>query len=432
MKRIISLLLILGLLLTGVGCSLQEPPTEPPEPTEPPTRPVVEVPLETGAAALKYEGLQLQFWTMLEEEHAEADVIRQAASYFHATTGATVEICFLGGAEPTLAEALAGGTQVDIFEISGQQLGDSYLPYALDLTELTANAQYESKSWEVLRSQIISRCGALKGVAYRPRLYGMYYNQDGFDALGIEAAPATWEQYLAFCQKLKDGGYEALVIDDARAHLLLELHMERALGWDGLRDTMVNAQWRKNEMAMTMIQNAISFAEQGYLVKGNPAVYPAGQNRLGQSNALLVAGSNALCPEVEQACLTDVNWGVFPYPGDGPGTGLLVDADVLAVNASCSAPEAAFDFVMLLTTGEFDQLRADVTEGIPADPRNSSPITGAVNCMASATAQAPRWFTADNNLLFSRLWNGFYKTGAYFANQLNSLSKNFANEKTVG
>ena len=430
MRKWICLLLCAVLLLSG--CGRQEPPTEPPEPTEAPTRPVVEVPLETEAATLKYEGTVLQYWTMLSETDPEADVIAQAVSYFEATTGAAVEVHFLGGAEPTLAEALAGGTQVDIFDVSGQLLQSSYLSYALDLTDLAAEARYEEKSWEVLRSQIISRCGSLKAVAFRPRLYGMYCNQDAFDALGIEGTPAGWQDYLDFCQKLKDAGYEPLVIDDARAHLILELHMERALGWEGLWDVMVNAQWRKNEMAMNMIQAAISFNEAGYLVKGNPAVYPAGQNRLAQSNAIMVAGSNVLCREVEEACLTDMRWGVFPYPGDGPGTGLLVDADVLAVNTACAAPEAAFEFVLLLTTGEFDQLRADVTVGIPADPANTSPIHGANSCMAAATAQAPKWFTPDNNDLFSKLWNGWYKTGAYFADQLNILSRKFAGEKTVG
>lgn len=431
MKRIIALVLT-ALLLTAAGCSKTPPVVETEPPTEAPTRPVVEVPVETQPQLRKYEGISLHYWSMLEETDPEAAVMHQAADYFAATTGADVEFHWLGGAEPTLVEALSSGTGVDIFEASGKAMGDTFAAYGLDLTQLAADARYEQNSWSALVSQIRERCGGLKAIAHRPRLYGMYYNQSGFDALGIEATPATWADYLSFCQMLKDSGYEALVIDDARANLILELHMERALGWEGLRETMVNGQWRKNEMAMTMIQNAISFGEMGYLVKGNPAVYPAGQNRLGQSNALLVAGSNVLCNEVEQSCLTDIRWGVFPYPGDGPGTGLLVDAQVLALSAACAQPQAAFDFVMLLTSGEFDQLRADVTEGIPADPANSSPITGATGCMASATAKAPKWFPADQNLLFSRLWNGFYKTGAYFANQLNGLAKNFANEKTVG
>ena len=130
--------------------------------------------------------------------------------------------------------------------------------------------------------------------------------------------------------------------------------------------------------------------------------------------------------------MTALNWGVFAYPGDGPGNGLLVDADVLAIHASSQNVQAAFDFVMLLTTGQFDQLRADVTLGIPADPNNESPIYGAADAMVHATAQGLKWFPAENNELFSRLWNGYYKTGAYFANQLNTLSYQFAGEKSVG
>lgn len=425
MKKLACLLLCVLLLC---GCTQEPPPTEP---TEEPTRPVVEITLETEAAQRKYEGVQLQYWSLLSETDPEARVLSQAAEDFMQTTGAAVTLNWLDGDEAKLAEMLAGDAQADIFEVSGQGLKE-LLPYAADLTELAAGAGYESQSWEVLRSQILSRYGTLKAVAYRPYLYGMYYNREAFDDLGIEAVPSTWQEYLAFCQMLKDNGYEGLVIDQERVHLVLELHMERALGWDVLKETMVYAQWRKNEMAMTMIQEAINFAGAGYLVKGNPAAYPLGQNRLAQSNALFVAGSNVLCGEVEEACLADMKWGVFPYPGDGPGTGLLVDADVLAVHTACAAPEAAFDFIMLLTTGEYDQLRADVTVGIPADPANSSPITGANTCMATATAQAPKWFTPDNNELFCRLWNGYYKTGAYFANQLNLLARNFESEKSVG
>ena len=429
MKRLISLLLCAAMLCTFAGCAEPVPETQP---TEEPTQPIVEVTLEAESAPLKYAGVTLQFWSGMEETDAEAAVLRQAAELFEKTTGAAVTVTWQGGDRTALAEKLAAGEKIDIFEVPGGALQEGFLQYALDLTELARASGYEGRSWEVLRSQIISRCGSLRAIAYRPRLYGLYYNRDSFDALGIEATPASWADYLAFCQQLKDRDFEALSIDQERAHLLLELHMERALGWEGLKETMVNAQWRKNETAMTMIQEAIGFAEKGYVVKGTPDTYPDGQNRLAQSNATLVAGSSELCAEVEKVSMMDVNWGVFPYPGDGPGSGLLVDADVLLVSSACEAPEAAFDFVQLLTAGEFDQLRADLTEGIPADPANISPITGANTCMAAATAQAPRWFVPEENVLFSRLWNGYYKTGAYFAEQLNILSRNFESEKSVG
>ena len=432
MKRMISALLCVALLFAVAGCAREPEPTESTEPTEAPTQPVMEIPVNAESAPRKYEGVKLQFWSGLGEDDREADVLRQAVTYFEKTTGAEVMLNWMDGDRTVLMEKLNAGAQTDIFEIPGSELQNGFLPYALDLTDLAEASGYENNSWEVLRSQIISRCGMLKAVPYRPILYGLYYSRDSLDALGIEAMPGTWAEYLQFCQSLKDRGYEALTIDLERSNLLLELHMERALGWEGLKETMINAQWRKNETAMTMIQEAISFADMGYVVDGTPDTYPKGQNRLVQSNAVLVAGSNVLCPEVEESCLMDINWGVFPYPGDGPGKGVLVDADVLMVGSACKTPEAAYDFVRLLTTGEFDQLRADVTEGIPADPGNVSPIAGANTCMAAATPQAPKWFAEKENLLFSRLWNGWYKTGAYFADQLNRLSQNFESEKSVG
>lgn len=431
MKRITALLLCAALLFTLAGCGRGEEPVET-QPTEAPTRPVVEEALVPETTTLKYEDVQLQFWSMLSETDAEAQVLRQAAAVFEKTTGANVQLNWLSGDRTALADKLAAGTQADIFEIPGGALQEGFLQYGMDLTELAAAAEYENSSWEVLRKQLINRCGALMAIPYRPQLFGMYYNRAALDSLGMDTMPGTWAEHLAFCQMLKDQNHEALTMDQQRANLILELHMERALGWEGLKDTMVNAQWRKNEMAMTMIQEAISFAEMGYLVKGTPDSYPEGQNRLAQSNVLMVAGSNVLCREVEESSRMDVSWGVFPYPGDGPGSGLLVDADVLLIGSNCAAPEAAFEFVQLLTTGEFDQLRADVTVGIPADPNNTSPIHGADACMASATAQAPKWFTAQHNELFARLWNGYYKTGSYFANQLNHLSKEFESEKSVG
>jgi multiple sugar transport system substrate-binding protein len=51
---------------------------------------------------------------------------------------------------------------------------------------------------------------------------GMLYRQDLFEAAGITAPPATWEEYAEAAQKLKDSGSEALIGDfptNGRAYL---------------------------------------------------------------------------------------------------------------------------------------------------------------------------------------------------------------------
>ena len=425
MKKLLSLLLCILLLC---GCAREPAPTEPPEE---PTQGVVEISLATEPPVLKYEGVELRYLSLLGENDPEARVLQLAAAEFEQTTGAKVAFVWLNRNAEALSQTLSGKEQVDLFEAPGSA-AEELKTYGLDLTELAEAAEYEQKSWEALRQQILERCDSLKAVPLRPTLYGLYYNQEVFEILAVQTPPDTWEQYLEFCQTLKNQGYECLVIDQERSHIVLELMMERALGWEGIRTTMLQEAWRENEMGLFMIQEAINFAENGYLVKGTPAAFPNGQNRLGHSNAVFVAGPTALCNEVEQACLADMNWGVMPHPGNGPGSGLLVDADVLAIHTSCAQQEAAFAFVQLLTTGGYDQLRADVTVGIPADPRNSSVIAGANGCMAKATPKAPRWFNPGHSELFCRLWNGYYKTGKFFASQLNEVSHDFDSEKSVG
>ena len=425
MKKLLSLLLCILLLC---GCAREPEPAQPPEE---PTQGVVEISMATEPPVLKYEGVELQYLSLLGENDPQARVLQLAAAEFEQTTGAKVELKWYGGNMDAIRATLSGQEQPDLFEATGAAM-ETVKEQALDLTKLAEASGYEQKSWEVLRMQILERCGSLNALAIRPTLYGLYYNQEVFEILAVQTPPSTWEQYVSLCQTLKDQNYECLVIDQERAHIVLELLMERALGWEGIRTTMLEEAWRTNEMGLTMIQEAINFAEKGYLVKGTPAAFPNGQNRLGHSNAVFVAGPTSLCNEVEQACLADMNWGVMPHPGNGLGSGLLVDADVLAITADCTNPEAAYAFAQLLITGGYDQLRADVSVGIPADPNNSSVITGANDCMAKATPKAPRWFNSDHSLLFCRLWDGYYKTGKFFASQLNEVSHDFDSEKSVG
>lgn len=397
MKSVIRLLCAVLIVLMIAGCESQtSPETTAPETTIPETVPQTQPVFELPAQIRKYQDVRLQFGTPLEETAPEAQVLVQAAEVFFRQTGAQVEICWQNSA----AEA-------DILTVSGEDLAAIN---ALDLTELAAAANYNAHSFACLRQQVMDRCGYLAGIPRTPYLGGIYYNREIFSACDVEI-PKTWEEFLNVCATLQENGYQALALNREDASPALELHLEAALGAAGLKELVSTGSWAEQG---TVIQQIIDFWKAGYLAKGSPAAYPAAQNRLGLSNAAMVLGTNTVCCEIEEAAMANLEWGIFPWPG-GVGTGTYVDADVLAVRKDCREPQAAFDFIMLLTTGEFDQLHADITGGIPADPVNISVIAGAAEVLLAADSRAIGVLNEARADLYLGLWDGTFKSAEAFA-----------------
>lgn len=429
MKKCIGLLLCAALIFMSMpGCDREEEPIETPAPTQG----VQEVELEVPGDERPYVGVQLQFLSLLSEEDPRAAVVKQAAEVFRARTGAEVQLRWFNGDESALAANFGADMQIDIFAASVDTLEAQLWGYALDLTEMAAAADYDAHSYPVLRDQITQRCGYLAGIPQEPCVYGLYYNADAFADAGVTELPESWADFLELSEKLTRGGYMPLAMDIENAHIILELHLERHLGSDQFQSLMTQAGWTQNTAYIDLFKLAIDYADVGYLAKGDPAAFPAGQDKLALSNVAMVAGSNALCGQVERSTMMDVSWGVFPYPGDGDGKGFAVESQVLAVHKNSENAQAAFDFLMLLTTGEFDQLYADVSEGIPADPANESGIAGAKQLLEKADARGIGLLHSKDNELFSRLWNGWYKTAKYFASAMNGLAGDYAPSAAEG
>lgn len=426
MRKFISLLLTAALILTLSACG------GPAEPTEAPTQPVVQVELETRPDLRPYLGVELSMLSMLSETDPAAAVLRQAAEVFETTTGASVTIHFLAGDEQALATNFAEGVKMDIFTAWIDDLDASYAAYALDLGKMAEAADYAQHSHKVLRNQVKERCGFLAGIPQSPLVYGMYYNADAFADAKISSYPDSWEDFLAMSEVLTRAGYKPLAIDIENSHLILELHLQRHLGYDGFRDIMSRAVWTHDVEYVNLFALAIRYAEDGYLAKGDPAAFPGGQDKLALSNVAMVAGSNLLCSQVEASTMMDLNWGVFSYPGNGEGKGHGAESRTLSIHKDCENPQAAFDFIMLLTRGEFDQLYADASLGIPADPANECVIQGAMKLLETADVRGFGLLTNEDQELFSRLWNGWYKTPGYFASAMNGLARKYPAEAPAG
>lgn len=423
MRKCISLLLCVALILLCLpGCNRTEVPetSEVTQPTQEPTQAVLEIELPLPEDERPYLGVELEFLSLLSPDDPRAGAVEQAAEVFEARTGAKVNIYWLAGDEEALAVNLTENSGVDIFASSADGLQGLLGQYALDLTAYAEAADYAAHSHGVLREQIVQRCGFLAGIAQEPVVYGMYYNADAVS--DAEAAlPGTWEEFLAFSEDLVISGYLPMAMDIENCHIALELLLERQFGFEQFRELMVGAGWTGKTEYIDVFRRAIQYAEAGYLAKGDPCTFPGGQEKLALSNVVMVPGSSALCAQVEQGTMMDVNWGVFPYPGDGSGKGFAAESQTLSIHKNCANPQAAFDFIMLLTTGAFDQLYADLGSGIPADPSNQCAIAGAMELLENADTRGIGLLRSQDNELFSRLWNGWYKTPGYFASAMNTL-----------
>ena len=410
MKKTLWALISLLLLLAVSGCAVEEPQ----QTTAPPVE--VQTPYEAIARQPQYQGVALTMQASWQRADPEAQVLLQAAAVFEKKTGAQVTILWPGeGAAVPDDDAV-----VDIFQISAEDFSGMRSDYVLNLTQMAEQADYDAKSHPVLRTQIIGQWGFLGAVAQTPYLGGVYYNADVFAQCAPAELPQSWDDFLKLCQSLYQSGWQPLTLDQQDALLATELHLRRSIGAGEIQRLMgADGHWYDDQPAMAALEQVMHFRQAGFVATGTPAEYPAGQNKMALSNSAMMIGTNQDCADVEAATRTDLNWGVFPYPGS-TGSGTWMSADVLVIHRDTAHAQAAFDFVMLLATGEFDQLRADISCGIPADPANASPIAGAMEAMEAAEPEPLRLLGSNQLDVSVKLWSGWYDDVGRYASRLES------------
>ena len=383
--RKICVWLLLAVLLTGCG-EAPAPEVTQPEAAAAQTAQILPT---VRTERKEYEGVVLSLSCPDGSDSPEAEVISQAAAVFEARTGA--KIIFSPETEG----------KEDIIAIEGEELSGR-AEELLELTAFASASDYEAHSYPFLRQQVIKRCGSLKAIPWEPELWGVYYNTEVFAACGLTETPAIWEDFMAICGVLKNAGYEVMALDEQKAVMATTMHLERGFGWDGLKGLN-----RNNPELIRSLQQIIDFLNWGYFSGGWPEDTASLQTRIAFGNTAMFVGSDKDCALLEDAMEADLSWGMFPWPGNGTGTGCAEDSRALGVSWNCGHPQAAFDFIMLLTTGEFDQLRADLTGRLPADPRNEALIVDGTAVLAQAAGAAD---VLPGNMPLA-IWKSSYKSG---------------------
>lgn len=450
-KKIVSLLMTAAMAATLlVGCGGSEPapaessapaesaPAESSAPAETTAETTAESAVETtgDTAMADYSGVELTMWSMWSNNEPQGIVLQEAADAFKEKTGATVNIEWKGRDIKTIiATALEAGEKIDIFEEDYSRIGKTYAPFCLDLTEMAKAANYDAQSFKCFNDQAVEWSGFLSSIAEQPQVGGIFYNKDIFEASGITTLPATWEEFLTACKAMVDAGYEPMALDGAYADFFLGYHLSRHVGQDVLSELSVNGGWAENEQIIKGAQELIDFVNDGYLADGAPDEYPASQNKIGLTEKVaMVVCANYVCAEVNNNTQTEINWGLMNYPsveGGADASNAYAGANSLAIPKNSENAQAAFDFIMFLTSGEFDQKMADSANQIPADPRNTAPamMDGTVETL-NATTSPLSWNMglSDNSDLAPSikdvaigLFEGRYATGEEFAKAMDAL-----------
>ena len=433
MKKILSVLLaavmVLGLL---AGCADKPVETNTPPASNPPASQPADDSSEP--AGKQYDGVELTMWSMWSSGEPQANVIEAAKAAFEEQTGAKITIEFKGrDVNKVLAASLEAQDNIDIIEDDYKRIGTVYNKFTYDLTEMAKAANYDSFSYKCFNDQSIAWAGYLNAITEQPNIGGIFYDKDAFENAGITAEPKTWAEFLDACQKLKDAGVGPLAQDSAYCDFAFYHTLVRYLGEAKIEELTMNGGW-SGTAAEQAAQDIIDLRNAGYLADGAPDEFPSSQNKIGFGQAAMVICADYVTAEVNGNTGTQVNWGLFNYPavdGGADNGAAYMGANSLAITSYSKNPQAAFDFILFLTTGEYGQKLADEAHQIPADSRNTAPadLNGTIETLQAAVSPMTWCASLSVNAdlkdtiksMCTELFEGKYADGAAFCAALDAL-----------
>lgn len=337
----------------------------------------------TGDTKAASTGKEIVYWSMWSSTEPQAKVIMEAAEAYEAKTGVHVKIEWKNrDIQQLIQAALDSKTNIDLFDEDFQRICTQYAKDCLDLDEMAKAVDYESYCVAAFPNTIREWTGGtLKTIAYQPYTSGIFYSKEAFETAGIEKEPQTWAEFLDVCQKLKDAGYTPLAQDDAYVEYTFGFHLARYIGEAAVKDVVKNGDWAENDAVLKAAKDIQTLRENGYLSDTAPDAYPAGENEVGLGVAGMVVNASWVPGEIENNMKEGgdseftMEWGMFNYPsvdgGKDPATIANVGAQGFAIPAYSENAQEAFDFIMMLTSGEYDQKMAMESSSMPADTRNT-------------------------------------------------------------
>lgn len=313
---------------------------------------------EGGASG---EGKTLTVWIMEGTNPDAGPFFEEVSAAFTERTGAELDVQFVpwASAHDKFVTSIAGGTTPDVAEV-----GTTWTPEfgeagaLMDLTEMVEGSE---ASGDLVEGLVTAGTvdDALYGMPWYAGVRSVVYRTDVFEEVGVEP-PTTWDEWVEVGKAIKaarpdmvpmpvagdneygvypfvwgnggqiaeqDGDTWTSTIDAPEAVEGIQFYADMALE-HGL-STPAATTWKETDL-----RDAFSRGEVAMMMSGSWT-----------PGAIVEAN-----PDLEGAI------GAFPIPGpDGGLSPSFVGGSHLSVFEGTDEPELAFEFVELMTTGEFAQ-----------------------------------------------------------------------------
>lgn len=208
----IAVLLAIFIVACGTPATPAPPTAAPAAPTTAPAAPTTAPAQPTTASAAP---VKVTWWHISTVEAQKAKFQELADAYMKDNPNVQIEITVLENEafKQKLATAMQSGAPPDIFQSWGGGVLNQYADAGLvqDLTPALQQGDW-GKSISAGPLGLYTFNGKTYGVPWNAGMVGFWYNKDLFKQAGIENPPATWAEFLADVQKLKDAGITPLAL----------------------------------------------------------------------------------------------------------------------------------------------------------------------------------------------------------------------------
>ncbi len=322
-------------------------------------------------------GKKVVYWTMWNEAEPQGQVIARAAEAFREKTGTEVEVVFNGREiRKILAPAIDAGDVIDIFDEDVDRVSTSWGKYLLPLGSYVGKV-YDTTKGKPFDTQINQTLvalskelggGEMKMVPYQPFLFTVLYNKDLFNKAGIKSLPKTWAEFESVCAELKAAGITSITVDDAYMAAFFGYNMSRLIGVDATLK-MVEDNDFSNPGVLKFAEIWNDFAKKGYMsAKAASNIWPAGQVEEMAKDKVAMYLNGTWLPNEIKGSAPNLNWGAFAWPSMGGGNGVEATnygGQCFGINKDSKVADEAFQFIVFMTTGEWDATLASESIGIP-------------------------------------------------------------------